>query len=360
VSFYLEKARGRRPKRGAAAAPMGRGEAAEEGGELNGPSQAEAGSVRRRGYGNKGMLRGSRRVLAVFVLIGTAGSTAQVAFSQGASTGETEQMVGIPGGTYPIGSDQGREDEPPAHQIMLEPFWIDRYEVTNAQFVTFLQAVLVGRDVRLTGDAAAGTADARVIQGADAVLLMEHTSAPDRRTLVALNDEESRIGIKNGRLIVQPGFERHPVNEVTWNGARAYCAGRGARLPTEAEWEAAARGREGRLYPWGNQPPTAERAVFACRSNETEPVGSRPAGATPEGIHDLAGNVAEWASTLYRPYPYRRDDGREDLEARGERVTRGGDHVFDSTPEKLRAAYRAGFSRATDVGHRHIGFRCAK
>jgi iron(II)-dependent oxidoreductase len=294
------------------------------------------------------------------MFIGAAWSTAQVAFGQAAWTGGIEQMVRIPGGAYPVGSHQGREDERPVHQVVLDSFWVDRYEVTNIQFVTFLQDVLAGRDIKLIGDAAPGTADARVIQGADAVLLMEQTSAPNRRTLVALNDEESRIGIQDGRLIVRPGFEQHPVNEVTWNGARAFCAWRVARLPTEAEWEAAARGREGRLYPWGNQPPTAERTVFARRSNETEPVGSRPTGATPGGIHDLAGNVAEWTSTLYRPYPYRRDDGREDLEARGERVTRGGDHVFDSTPEKLRAAFRAGFSRATDVGHRHIGFRCAK
>jgi formylglycine-generating enzyme required for sulfatase activity len=304
--------------------------------------------------------RGILCVLALSVLIGAAWLTGQVVFGQSASTGGTAQMIRIPGGTYPIGSDQGRKDERPAHQVMLDPFWIDRYEVTNAEFATFLGNALAGRDVRLHGDAAPGTVEARVIQGADAVLLMENTSAPDLRTLIALNDAESRIGVYGGRLMTEAGFEQHPVNEVTWNGARAYCAWRGARLPTEAEWEAAARGREGRLYPWGNQPPTAERAVFARHSNETEPVGSRPAGATPDSVHDLAGNVAEWTTTLYRPYPYRRDDGREDLEARGERVTRGGDHVFDSTPEKLRAAFRGGFSRATDVGHRHIGFRCAK
>jgi formylglycine-generating enzyme required for sulfatase activity len=305
-------------------------------------------------------MRGERILLLLILLIGTAGLVARGASGQSSSTSETAPMVRIPGGAYPVGSDQGREDERPAHEVALEPFWIDRHEVTNAQFVAFLEATLAGRDVRLIGDAAPGTADARAIQGADAALLMENTGAPDRRTLVALNDAESRIGIRNGRLGVQPGFEPHPVNEVTWHGARAYCAWRGARLPTEAEWEAAARGRERRLYPWGNQPPTAERAVFARRSNETEPVGGRPAGATPDGVHDLAGNVAEWTSTLYRPYPYRRDDGREDLAARGERVTRGGDHVFDSAPEKLRTTFRAGFSRATDVGHRHIGFRCAR
>jgi iron(II)-dependent oxidoreductase len=271
-------------------------------------------------------------------------------------------MVQIPGGPYTIGSDSGRPDERPAHVVSLDPFWIDPFEVTNAQFVAFLEALLAdgSRDVRLVGSAAPGSADRRVIQGGEAVLLMEDLNAPSRRTLVALNDGESRIGVKDGRLSVQPGFERHPVNEVTWEGARQFCAWRGARLPTEAEWEAAARGREGRTYPWGDAPPTPERAVFGRRSNQTEPVGSRPAGATPEGVHDLAGNLAEWTSTLYRPYPYRRDDGRESPDAAGERVTRGGDHVFDSAPDRLRTAFRAGFSRAPAVGHRHIGFRCAR
>jgi len=271
-------------------------------------------------------------------------------------------MVRIAGGTYTLGSDGGYPDERPVHRVALEAFLIDRYEVTNAQFVAFLQALLGDRshEIRLVGRAAPGTADGRVIQGRDAWLLMEDLAAPRRQTLVALNDGDSRIGIEGGRFVVQPGFEQHPVNEVTWEGARRYCAWRGARLPTEAEWEAAARGRDGRTYPWGDEPPTPERAVFGRRSNETDVVGRRPAGATPEGVHDLAGNVAEWTSSLHRPYPYRRDNGREDPETAGERVTRGGDHVFDSAPEKLRGAFRAGFSRAVLVGHRHIGFRCAR
>ncbi|MFQ6021770.1 MAG: formylglycine-generating enzyme family protein, partial [Acidiferrobacterales bacterium] len=82
--------------------------------------------------------------------------------------------------------------------------------------------------------------------------------------------------------------------------------------------------------------------------------------ATPEGIHDLAGSLAEWTSSLYRPYPYASDDGREDQAVSGERVTRGGDYVFDTSPEKLTGFFRAGFSRAVHHGHRHIGFRCAK
>jgi formylglycine-generating enzyme required for sulfatase activity len=273
-----------------------------------------------------------------------------------------QSMVGIEAGTYLIGSDDGGADERPAHRVRLAAFSIDRYEVTNAEFAAFLQTLVDdrSRDIRLAGDAAPGAANERVVRGGGAVLLLENTRAPNRRTLAALNDDDSRIGIGDGRLYVAPGFERHPVNEVTWQGAREYCAWRGARLPTEAEWEAAARGREGRIYPWGNAPPTADRAVFGRGRGGTAPVGSHPAGATPEGVHDLAGNVAEWTSSSYLPYPYRGDDGREDPQAGGERVTRGGDHVFDSTPEKLRAAFRGGFSRAPAVGHRHIGVRCAK
>lgn len=295
-------------------------------------------------------------------LLGAIGLLAAAAFGQEHRPGADAAMVRIPGGTYTIGSETGGADERPAHPVALEPFWIDRFEVTNAEFLAFLESVLADaqRDIRLAGDAAPGSADARVIQGSGAGLFMEGLRTVNPPAFVALDDEQSRIGISGGRLFVEPGFEKHPVNEVTWYGARAFCVWRGARLPTEAEWEAAARGFEGRTYPWGDQPPTSDRAVFGRRSNQTGAVGGRPAGATPDGVHDLAGNVAEWTSTLYRPYPYRADDGREDPNADAERVTRGGDHVFDSQPEKLRGAFRAGFSRAIASGHRHIGFRCAR
>jgi formylglycine-generating enzyme required for sulfatase activity len=280
-----------------------------------------------------------RRLFRAFLQLVKRGLLAAAAFLSFLALAQEPAMVRIAAGSYLLGSEQGLADERPVHRVALREFWIDRHEVTNAEFAAFLEASRVP------------AGDAR---------LRENTRAPERRTWVALDDAESRISEAQGRFAVEPGYERHPVNEVTWSGARAYCSRRGARLPTEAEWEAAARGREGRSFPWGNEPPTAQRAVFARRSNDTEAVGARPAGATPEGVHDLAGNVAEWTSTLYRPYPYRADDGRENLEAPGERVTRGGDHVFDAAPEKLRASFRAGFSRAIAAGHRHIGFRCAK
>ena len=262
-----------------------------------------------------------------------------------------EDMVLVPGGTYPMGSDRHREDSRPAHTVDLRPFALDRFEVTNAQYAAFL-ATLDAKPVR---DAPAGGLRPADVRGTDAELLF--TASRSGRHVIELDDDDVRIVAAGGRFVPQPGFERHPVREVTWEGARRYCAWRGARLPTEAEWEAAARGREGRLAPWGDAPATPDRVSMSRRH---EPVGSHPKGATPEGIHDLIGSLAEWTASLYRPYPYVPTDGREDPRAPGERVTRGGDYNWDNTPDRLNAVFRTGASRNPTAGHHHIGFRCAR
>ena len=264
-------------------------------------------------------------------------------------------MVAIDGGSYPIGSAEGPASAGPLHRVTLDPFLIDVYEVTNAQFATFLDTleVTAKRDVR------AGELRPDDVEGPDANRLWGGSSGNDR-AFIEMDDTDARIGAMDGHFTPEPGFANHPASESTWQGTAAFCAWRGARLPTEAEWEAAARGKEGRAYPWGKAPPTPERAVFGRGRGETDPVGSHPKGATPEGVSDLAGNEAEWTSSLFKPYPYDSADGREDPTTSGERVTRGGDHVFDVAPDQLTGYFRDGFSRNPRRGHRHIGFRCAK
>ena len=264
-------------------------------------------------------------------------------------------MVLIEGGSYPIGSGDGSPSAEPPHKATLTPFLIDVYEVTNYQFAAFLNTL----EVTAKRDVYAGELRPGDVSGADADRLWGGRSGHDRE-FIEMDDTDARIGILDGRFVPEPGFANHPVSESTWRGAVAYCNWRDARLPTEAEWEAAARGKEGRRYPWGQAPPTAEHAVFARGRGKTEPVGSHAKGATPEGVHDLSGNEAEWTSSLFKPYPYDAADGREDPNAPGERVTRGGDHVFDSAPGQLTGTFRDGFSRNPRRGHRHIGFRCAK
>jgi iron(II)-dependent oxidoreductase len=234
--------------------------------------------------------------------------------------------VRIAGGPFRMGDDGGPEDERPAHVVELRPFSIARVPVTNAEFAEFLNAV--------------GTRNAK------------------GENLFDADDPDARIHRVAGRFAADAGFADHPVVEASWTGARDYCRWRGGRLPTEAEWERAARGDAGRPYPWGIKEPDATRARFASGWNATAPVGAHPRGGTPDGVLDMAGNVHQWTASLYGPYPYRADDGREDLGAKGERVTRGGAH--DSRSYELRSAWRGkGVSRAPQAGHHNIGFRCA-
>ncbi len=248
----------------------------------------------------------------------------QIALAEKEATG---RMVTIPAGPFTMGSDAGPDDERPAHPFDLDVFAIDRTPVTNREFAAFLNAV--------------GPVNA---QG-------------ERR--FDFDDRDARIHQTDGRWVAEAGFEDHPVVEVSWLGARDYCAQAGKRLPTEAEWEKAARGTDDRQYPWGDTPPDRTRAHFHAGWNETLPVGRLPKGASPYGVLDLAGNVWEWVNSAYRPYPYTADDGREDLRPGPVRGTRGGGH--DSRPEELTTTQRGrSLSRNPRAGHHNIGFRCAR
>jgi formylglycine-generating enzyme required for sulfatase activity len=235
--------------------------------------------------------------------------------------------VKVAAGSFTMGRDDGPPDERPAHQISVGAFEIDRLPVTNIQFAEFLNR--------------AGTRN------------------PDGERWYDDDDPDARIHRQGSRWLADKGYENHPAVEVSWLGARDYCQWRGKRLPTEAEWEKAARGADGRTYPWGNAPPDRTRAQFAKRFNDTAPVNAFPAGASPYGALDMSGNTWEWVSSAYLPYPYNARDGREDLKPGPVRATRGGGH--DSPAEEITTTQRGrNLSRNPAAGHHNIGFRCAQ
>lgn len=238
-----------------------------------------------------------------------------------------EDMVEVPAGTFTMGSDTGPADERPAHRYTLPAYHIDRFPVTNAEFAEFLNAV--------------GPLNA------------------NGERLFDVDDPDARVHRAGTKWTADQGYERHPVVEVSWAGARDFCLWRGRRLPTEAEWEKAARGTDSRRFPWGNSLPDRSRAQFAARFNETAPVDGFAAGASPYGVQGMAGNAWEWVSSAYRPYPYDAKDGREHPAAGPVRGTRGGGH--DSPAAELTTTQRGRYlSRNPASGHHNIGFRCAR
>ena len=249
--------------------------------------------------------------------------------ARGAAAGakDSSPMVRIPAGAFLMGNNDGPEDERPQHKVNLAEFFIDRNKVTNGQFADFLSAV-----------------------GA---------RGPSGETYYDVEDNDARVHRREGKWRADAGHEGRPVVEASWPGALAYCAWAGKRLPTEAEWEKAARGTDGRKYPWGNDPPDRTRAHFGAGWNDLRPVGSLPKGASPYGALDMAGNGWEWVSSAYQPYPYVASDGREDSTREQMRGTRGGGH--DASAEDLTVTQRGRrVSRNPRGGHHNISFRCAR
>ena len=221
------------------------------------------------------------------------------------------EMVYVPAGTFTMGDTHGdgEADERPAQRLTVPAFWLDRTEVTHAQFAAF------AKFVRDSGQA-----------------------------------REDRWGMEQGK-------DQHPVVNIPWRVAVAYCRWAGKRLPTEAEWEYAARGTDGRKYPWGNAWDDGRARFGGSRGGQgAVPVGSYPTSISPFGALDMAGNVWEWVSTLYGPYPYLSRDGRERSSTQGRHVVRGGS--WSQNPWDLRSSNR----EFGETGYRsvYIGFRCAQ
>jgi len=215
------------------------------------------------------------------------------------------EMVKVAGGPFTMGDDEGEPDERPAHEVRVKGFWIDRTEVTFRQY--------------------------------------------DR----CVSEGYCRVPTVAGRV----KDKRLPVTGVNWFDAMDYCKWAGKRLPTEAEWEKAARGTDGRNYPWGEKPDCTLANFRECEIGHPLPVGTYPGGASPCGALDMAGNVWEWVADWYDPRYYKtspRTDPRGPAAGKY-RVVRGGS--WTRYMAGMRSADRGGFTPQTRADD--IGFRCA-
>lgn len=248
-----------------------------------------------------GMMR-----LLLFLVLALAACGNTVAVTPDEAARLDGEVATIPGGWFEMGSSWGRANETPIHDVWLGEFAIDRYEVTVAQYRAFVAAT----GHRLPGD-------------------------------------------WEGLTPAQPG--NLPVTYVSWPDAAAYCAWVGKRLPTEAEWEKAARGDDGRRYPWGDEWDPGRAAVALAHG--PVPVGSYPEGASPYGVLDMAGNVHEWVADYhdagyYAASPAENPAGPDNHR---NRVLRGGS--WSSPPGWATTTFRD--SSHSDAGDDRFGFRCA-
>ena len=230
------------------------------------------------------------------------------ALSQKEITRNGAEMMLVPAGIFIMGSDGIRADEKPQHKVSLNAFYIDKYEVTNALYEVCVQA----GGCSLPGD----------------------TTSYDNSQ-----------------------FANHPVVAVDWNQARTYCEWRSTRLPSEAEWEYAARGTDGRTYPWG-EGFSCEKANYSLCTGGTTPVGSYEVGKSPFGVYDMAGNVSEWVNDWFSETYYQSSPSSNPLgpDTGQYRVQRGGAWA-NAADGAARSANRGG----NDPNHWDalVGFRCA-
>ena len=248
----------------------------------------------------------------------------------------TEGMVLIPAGEFRMGSNSGSFDEKPVHSVYVDAFYMDKYEVTNAQYAAFLNA-----------------------KG-------KHTESG--KTWLDIGGAHVRIEYVGGVYRAKGEYENHPVTYVSWYGAVAYAAWAGKRLPTEAEWEKAARGNlAGLKYPWGN---TIDRnkANYNMHIGDTTAVGEYTANGY--GLYDMSGNVWEWCLDKSNSGFYAVSSSQNPLSGansirwildnytgvNSSRVLRGGSWI--NTAQLVRVASRGNYSPAGTDGN--FGFRCAR
>jgi iron(II)-dependent oxidoreductase len=229
---------------------------------------------------------------------------------------EFHDMVFIPAGPFIMGYDKRHADEGPSHTVTLRAYYIDQYEITNVQYAEFVKATR----------------------------------------------HKPPLHWRNGQY--PPEKAKHPVVMVSWYDAKEYCDWAGKRLSTEEEWEKAARGTDGQIFPWGNafdmnKSNNPQRWKSLGRPGDTMPVGSFPQGKSPYGLYDMAGNVWEWTESWYLPHP-------------------GNTHITENYGQKYKVSkggswkdcsfYRCGLSGPTfnrgffvpNTRNNSFGFRCAR
>jgi len=256
-------------------------------------------------------------------------------------------MVYVAGGQFFMGSDDGTPMEKPAHNVKVSPFCIDIYEVTTAKYMA--------------------CSDGGKCKRAGRTNAWEGISAKDRKAFDPLCNA------------TEPAARaEQPINCVDWERADTYCTATGRRLPTEAEWEFAARGSDGRLYPWGDEPPSAKylnacgpecvawgrahgvdvKAMYKTDDGfaTTAPVGSFPAGKSRFGLMDVVGNVWEWVGDWYAPYGTEAAVDPKGPATGTRRVMRGG-AWNGSEPSWVRPSFR--YMNDPASSSYGVGFRCA-
>jgi formylglycine-generating enzyme required for sulfatase activity len=308
---------------------------------------------------------------ALVAALGAVGGLGRRALRGRAAVAATE-MRALPGGAFEMGSTPDEVDatfawcrgllgdeclravyerELPSRRVQLSPFLLDATEVTNQQLAAWL----------------GGLPELHLVEGRVAA------SGADWLVDLYPRYDVSGLAWQAGRVTVRHGYERKPITQVTWTAAHRYCAAQGRRLPTEAEWEYASRGAGRDRFPWGDDEPRCDGVVYArwpgqaCAgwANGAAPVGAAPQDRSPQGVLDLAGNVAEWVEDTFRlryaacPAPCRDPLARDNAADDGDpdaHVVRGGS--FFRAAEACRSAGR---SRRRDREVRgDIGFRCAR
>lgn len=215
-------------------------------------------------------------------------------------------------------------DEFPLHEVTLDAYWIDQTEVTNAMFAQFLNQM--GNQLE------------------------------ERAYWLDAGDEDAQVYLQDDAWQVKFGHESHPVVEVTWFGANAYCEWVERSLPSEAQWEKAARGLDGRIYPPGNRINCNSANTVECKRFGALEVGSYPDGSSPYGALDMAGNAWEWVADWYSAAYYQVSGGINPPGPEGgeTRVLRGGS--FNQDRKHARAANRR--NNAPGNSQDDYGFRC--